>query len=771
MTCEKSATTRVVHPSLHAREETGPNVANALATAASVVQDNSAIHGEASCTRDSLASSTLPHLQAASASDPKSLDAPSSMDSTIDIIAKPLKDILGTHDTILQKPIDGVGLDSITKLQIKTAEHFHTEADKESSGDSVSVLPSVVTDTPNLSPTAVQERRSPIAELSQRVHDSCLSSDEANSQTPGKAYLTSPPPRKPRHDSGCASGFFSDNDDSNPFIRRKKSKSSSSVGLSNDRMSSQATAAEPFSQSQPTNPSSSAPSASASHPVPGGKREEAIMKPIGEEAIMSTAGMQQRRVSDISTLQTGKSRPKSQFLDKEKSSFFSDNEDSKPTLKIRRRSSSFKRPVEDSGLFSGDEGEPRPRRKKIARVRPTDYVRATLDNSKSANNHFSLSSTRSAKSCRAEKADMGILDDGDKIMKEVDDTESKDTTTKVPNIHQGDQTKVQNTSPFLTGFEPEPLVRSMTAIGSEGAHGHLKLKKSMPYFNPTPLYSKDSAGCSLGSRNSDPTSTMGLKNKVSKVSSKQGLMLPPTTAINTESETAPALSCSSRPAMLKAFGRSQTMISRREEFMDTLESNRHAAIELIQQGHRVSRQGMTIIPTEALPKVAPFAPPSYVPDPKVKECQILPCIDFEPKPNDSTRRVSPQTVVDILEGKYKDKYDEFILVDCRFPYEYEGGHINGAVNINTLDELEKQLLQPAITDKRVLLIFHCEFSCHRGPRMARHLRNQDRHANVDHYPALFYPEVYVMQSGYSVFFRDHRSHCVPEAYVPMDIVD
>ncbi|ORZ08848.1 Rhodanese-like domain-containing protein, partial [Lobosporangium transversale] len=114
---------------------------------------------------------------------------------------------------------------------------------------------------------------------------------------------------------------------------------------------------------------------------------------------------------------------------------------------------------------------------------------------------------------------------------------------------------------------------------------------------------------------------------------------------------------------------------------------------------------------------------------------------------------------DVLDGKYKDKYDLLYIVDCRFPYEFEGGHIKSAVNVNTTDKLEELLLQPAITDKRVLLIFHCEFSCERGPRMARHLRNQDREANAMHYPAVFYPEVYVMQGGYSGFFKENKSYC------------
>lgn len=71
----------------------------------------------------------------------------------------------------------------------------------------------------------------------------------------------------------------------------------------------------------------------------------------------------------------------------------------------------------------------------------------------------------------------------------------------------------------------------------------------------------------------------------------------------------------------------------------------------------------------------------------------------------------------MLEGKYKDKYDELFIIDCRFPYEFEGGHIKSAVNINTTDKLEELLFKPVITEKKVLLIFHCEFSSERGPRM------------------------------------------------------
>lgn len=104
---------------------------------------------------------------------------------------------------------------------------------------------------------------------------------------------------------------------------------------------------------------------------------------------------------------------------------------------------------------------------------------------------------------------------------------------------------------------------------------------------------------------------------------------------------------------------------------------------------------------------------------KQKKNMLQHCSLIMPTPTifSPTHPPKKKKVVDVLEGKFKDRFDEIFLIDCRFPYEFEGGHIRSAINVNTPDELEKLLLQPAITDKRVLLIFHCEFSCERGPRM------------------------------------------------------
>ena len=51
---------------------------------------------------------------------------------------------------------------------------------------------------------------------------------------------------------------------------------------------------------------------------------------------------------------------------------------------------------------------------------------------------------------------------------------------------------------------------------------------------------------------------------------------------------------------------------------------------------------------------------------------------------------------------------------------------------------------------------------------AKHLRQKDRACNAHQYPKLTYPEVYILDGGYSSFFRDHKYRCYPQNYVEMD---
>ncbi|KAM0253309.1 hypothetical protein ACHAQJ_007363 [Trichoderma viride] len=135
-------------------------------------------------------------------------------------------------------------------------------------------------------------------------------------------------------------------------------------------------------------------------------------------------------------------------------------------------------------------------------------------------------------------------------------------------------------------------------------------------------------------------------------------------------------------------------------------------------------------------------------------------------PTDTIPRISKETMLDILDGKYSDKFAQRMVIDCRFEYEYDGGHIDSAVNHNDKELLADQLFQTPI-DGLTLLIFHCEYSAHRAPLMARHIRSQDRTINAEHYPRLTYPEIYILDGGYSGFFAQHRARCFPPEYVEM----
>ena len=101
---------------------------------------------------------------------------------------------------------------------------------------------------------------------------------------------------------------------------------------------------------------------------------------------------------------------------------------------------------------------------------------------------------------------------------------------------------------------------------------------------------------------------------------------------------------------------------------------------------------------------------------------------------------------------------QYLIVDCRFKYEYEAGHINDAINISSPSELEAFFFSERLAQfmkQRTILIFHCEFSMKRAPDLWSTLRNLDRHINIDKYPQLCYPESYVLEGGFSKFYGQH----------------
>uniref|UniRef100_A0A8C1N728 protein-tyrosine-phosphatase n=1 Tax=Cyprinus carpio TaxID=7962 RepID=A0A8C1N728_CYPCA len=161
--------------------------------------------------------------------------------------------------------------------------------------------------------------------------------------------------------------------------------------------------------------------------------------------------------------------------------------------------------------------------------------------------------------------------------------------------------------------------------------------------------------------------------------------------------------------------------------------------------------------------------------------------------------VSAHTVASLIRGQFGPAVEDFLIVDCRYPYEYRGGHIRGAVNLYTESQIQQAVHQASAgaelspcpagntsswrmrgqraarpsdslpeekgSSPRKLIVFHCEFSSERGPHLCQYLRRLDRRVNV--YPSLHYPELYLLLGGYKLFHASYPDLCDPCGYVTM----
>ena len=97
-------------------------------------------------------------------------------------------------------------------------------------------------------------------------------------------------------------------------------------------------------------------------------------------------------------------------------------------------------------------------------------------------------------------------------------------------------------------------------------------------------------------------------------------------------------------------------------------------------------------------------------------------------------QISPLTLANILSGNHTLN-NNIAIFDCRFPYEYSGGHITNSTNVHTCQKLAQALfpikesqsddhLEQDIDDLRnklkrdnTIYIFYCEFSSYRAPKL------------------------------------------------------
>lgn len=123
---------------------------------------------------------------------------------------------------------------------------------------------------------------------------------------------------------------------------------------------------------------------------------------------------------------------------------------------------------------------------------------------------------------------------------------------------------------------------------------------------------------------------------------------------------------------------------------------------------------------------------------------------------DHVPRITRDQLANMLQDPLSVPFDQIIILDGRYPYEYNGGHIRSAKNIISRAQLRRIFRN--CSNKNYCLICHCEYSQQRGPALFQMIRSYDRECN--HYPKLSIPEMYVLDGGYRLFYEKYQSLCV-----------
>ena len=137
----------------------------------------------------------------------------------------------------------------------------------------------------------------------------------------------------------------------------------------------------------------------------------------------------------------------------------------------------------------------------------------------------------------------------------------------------------------------------------------------------------------------------------------------------------------------------------------------------------------------------------------------IPRIDDELFPEEfhpDTPTISCHRLAEIIENP--SSYDQIIILDARFQYEFNGGHIIGARNIINSNQIAD--IYNNCSGKKTCLICYCEFSQGRSPTLFKMIRSYDRNQHINDYPNLTIPNLYVLESGYRSFYDNYPSLCV-----------
>lgn len=137
----------------------------------------------------------------------------------------------------------------------------------------------------------------------------------------------------------------------------------------------------------------------------------------------------------------------------------------------------------------------------------------------------------------------------------------------------------------------------------------------------------------------------------------------------------------------------------------------------------------------------------------------------EPPFYDPTPRISGQELSEMLRGEGEQQFGQIVIIDARFEYEFQEGHIAGAINVTNLQQMVN--VYNRFLGQNVCMVFYCVDSLNRSMMLMHRFRGYDRERNMTQYPNLNYPNIFMLDGGIVRFYQEHPDLCRGR-YLPMN---
>jgi hypothetical protein len=112
------------------------------------------------------------------------------------------------------------------------------------------------------------------------------------------------------------------------------------------------------------------------------------------------------------------------------------------------------------------------------------------------------------------------------------------------------------------------------------------------------------------------------------------------------------------------------------------------------------------------------------------------------------------------------------VIDCRFPFEFNGGHIRGALNLWEPEQLVRHFFLNRSLEGQAqrVVLFHCEFSSQRAPDQFKMLRTVEHELHMQRFGnvGMYFPQAMIIKGGYKEFYTNFPEHCEGN-YLPMEL--